>query len=267
MSKQYALESISRIQDVLARTPAGLIADIDGTIAPITSTPQEVRLSPSCRDSLSALASRLAIVAALSGREVVMAREIVAVDTMIYIGNHGLERWQDGKVVVVEDAQKYAGAVQGILERLHRDLDVPGLVIEDKGVTIGIHYRLASDHRQARDGILRFLGDIPATADLMITEGKLLVEVRPPVKIDKGTSLAQMVQENGLKGVICLGDDTTDVDAFRALHSLSSQGICRGLALGVLGQDTPPEVEQEADLLLRGVQEVEELLKMLSGIQ
>jgi trehalose-6-phosphatase len=70
--------------------------------------------------------------------------------------------------------------------------------------------------------------------------------------------------ENGLRGVICLGDDMTDVDAFRALHALSSEGRCVGLALGVLGQDSPPEVEQEADLLLRGVPEVEELLQRIA---
>ena len=264
MTKPYALQNLSQIQDVLAQTPAGLITDIDGTIAPIAPTPQQARVSPACRASLTTIASRVAIVAALSGREVVRAREIVAVDTMMYIGNHGLERWRDGRVEIAEDAQEYTVAIREIVQRLRQDPITHGLVIEDKGVTIGIHYRLAPDHRQARDSVLRFLGDIPATSGLMITEGKLLVEIRPPVRIDKGTSLKQVVQENGLKGVICLGDDTTDVDAFRALHSLSSQGGYRGLALGVLGKDTPSEVEQEADLLLRGVPEVEELLRIIS---
>jgi trehalose 6-phosphate phosphatase len=264
MTKPYALQSLPWIQDVLAQAPAGLITDIDGTIAPIAPTPQQAQVSPTCRASLAALASRVAVVAALSGREVVRAREIVAVDTMTYIGNHGLERWQDGRVEIADDAKEYTDAIRVTVERLRQDSITTGLIIEDKGVTIGIHYRLAPNHRQTRDAILRFLGDIPATSGLMITEGKLLVEIRPSVKIDKGTSLKQMVQENSLKGVICLGDDTTDVDAFRALHALSSQGICQGLAVGVLGKDTPPEVEQEADLVLRGVPEVEELLKILS---
>ena len=93
-----------------------------------------------------------------------------------------------------------------------------------------------------------------------------MVEVRPPVAVNKGTSLERLVAETGLNGVIYIGDDVTDVDAFRAIHSLLSWGRCRGLALGVVGADTPPEVEEEADFLLRGVPEVEELLRSIAGV-
>ena len=124
---------------------------------------------------------------------------------------------------------------------------------------------MTAEPREARDAILSCLHAIPEARGLLFTEGKLVVEVRPPVSLDKGTILKRLVTENNLRGVICMGDDVTDVDAFRALHSLSSQGTCRGLALGVVGQDTPPAVEQEADLLLRGVPEVEELLQRIAG--
>ena len=92
----------------------------------------------------------------------------------------------------------------------------------------------------------------------------MVVEIRPPVRVDKGTSLRQLVMEYGLKSVLYLGDDVTDVDAFKALHALTSEGLCVGLALGVLGQNTPLDIEQEADLLLGDVAEAEELLQRIA---
>lgn len=261
ISKPYALHQLPRIQEVLDQPTVGLITDIDGTIAAITPTPDETQVSPLCRSALTILASSMALVAALSGRDALKAREMLSIDGVVYVGNHGLDRWRDGKLEITEEAREYSAAIRGLVERLRRDLDVPGLVMEDKGVSASIHYRLSREPRRAREAILRLLGDASEAQGLLVTEGKLVVEVRPPVGVDKGTSLMQLVTEYGLKGVICLGDDVTDVDAFKSLHALSSQGRCLGLALGVLGQNTPPEIEQEADLLLRGVPEVEELLQ------
>jgi len=265
ITKPLALHHLPRIQEVLGQVPAGLLTDIDGTIAPIAPTPDEAQVSPLCRGALRTLASRLALVAAISGRDVLRARELVAIDDVVYVGNHGLERWQDGRREVAEEAKGYAAAIRQLVEELRHRLNVPGIVLEGKGVTASVHYRLTAEPREARDAIFRCLNDIPEARGLLLTEGRLVVEVRPPVGVDKGTSLERLVTENGLKGVVFMGDDVTDVAAFRALHSLSSQGRCLGLALGVLGPDTPSEVEQEADLLLRGVPEVEELLQRIVG--
>jgi trehalose 6-phosphate phosphatase len=206
----------------------------------------------------------MALVAVLTGRDSLKARDMLGIDGAVYVGNHGLERWQDGRLEVREEAREYAPAIRGLLERLRREPDVSGLVIEDKGVAASIHYRLSPEPRQARSAILDVLGRIPEAQDLSITEGKLVVEIRPPLGVDKGTSLRQLVLEYGLKSVLCLGDDVTDVDAFKELHALMSEGLCMGLALGVLGQNTPLDIEQEADLLLDGVAEAEELLRRIA---
>ena len=206
----------------------------------------------------------MALVAILTGRDSLRAKDMLGIDGVVYVGNHGLERWRDGKLQIREEALEYAPSIQGLVERLRRELDVSGLVIEDKGVSASIHYRLSREPLQARVAILDMLGHISEAQGLLITEGKLVVEIRPPVGVDKGTSLRQLVMEYGLKSVICLGDDVTDVDAFKALHALISEGLCVGLALGVLGQNTPPDIEQEADLLLGGVTEAEELLQRIA---
>ena len=223
-------------------------------------------MSSACRDALETLCSRMALVAAVSGRGALKARGMVGLEGMVYVGNHGLERWQDGGILIHEEARQYVPVVREVVEALGRGLDAPGLIVEDKGVTASVHYRLSSNPEETRAAILAFLDSAPAARGLLITEGKLVVEVRPPVAVNKGTSLERLVAETGLSGVIYIGDDVTDVDAFKAIHSISSRGRCRGLALGVVGVDTPPEVEQEADFLLRGVPEVEELLRSIAGV-
>ena len=266
ISKPYALHQLPRIREILEQAPAGLITDIDGTIAPITPTPDETLVSPRCRSALATLASRLAMVATISGRNALKAREMLAIDNVVYVGNHGLDRWRDGNLEITEEAKEYPAVIQRLVERLRQDLDTSELIIEAKGVSASVHYRQSREPLRAREAILRTIGSIPEAQGLLVTEGKLVVEVRPPVRVDKGTSLRKLVAEYGLKGVIFLGDDVSDVDAFRSLHALSTQGTFRGLALGVLGQDTPPEIEQEADLLLRGVPEVEELLQRMAEV-
>ena len=207
----------------------------------------------------------MALVAILTGRDSLKARDMIGIYGAVYIGNHGLERWQDGKLEIRVEAKEYVPVIRGLIEKLRRELDVSGLIVEDKGVSASIHYRLSPEPRRARVAILDILGHIPEAQELSITEGKLVVEVRPPVGVDKGTSLRQLVTEYGLKSVLCLGDDVTDVDAFKALHALTSEGLCVGLALGVLGRNTPSDTEQEADLLLGGVAEAEELLQRIAN--
>ncbi len=258
------MRHLAEIRAALSVEPAGLITDIDGTISPTAPTPEEAALSPVCRAALEALCSRLALVAAVSGRDALKAREMVGLDGMVYVGNHGLERWQDGGIRIADEARQYVPVVREVVEALRRGLDAPGLIVEDKGVTASVHYRLSPNPDEARETILSFLVGVPSASDLRITEGKMVVEIRPPVEINKGTSLERLVEEAGLRGVIYIGDDATDVDAFRSVHALSSAGRCRGLALGVVGAETPAEVEQEADFTLQGVPEVEELLRSLA---
>ena len=264
MATPHALQHLDRISAILAHSPSGLITDVDGTIAHITDSPEETTVSQRCRSALSILVSRLALVAVLTGRGARLARDMVDVDGAVYRGNHGMETWRDGRLEVRDDASEYAPAIHALAERLRSSPAAPGLLVEDKGVSASLHYRLSQEPERARALILEELARSPEANGMVITEGKLVVEVRPPVRVDKGTSLRELAQEHGLRSMICMGDDTTDVDAFVALHSLTAEGACDGLAIGVMGDDTPAAVEREADLLLRGVGEVELLLEWMA---
>jgi trehalose-phosphatase len=80
------------------------------------------------------------------------------------------------------------------------------------------------------------------------------------VEVNKGTALLMLMERHGLKGGIYLGDDISDVAAFSAIRSAR----LKGLALGVIGQETPHQVEKEADFTLNGVRDVERFLRWLA---
>lgn len=85
----------------------------------------------------------------------------------------------------------------------------------------------------------------------------------PPLEVSKGSVLKEIIENYHLKAAVYMGDDVSDIDAFDTIHSLSRGTIFRGLALGVIGEETPPEVAKRADLLLRGVSEVTAFLGWL----
>ena len=104
-----------------------------------------------------------------------------------------------------------------------------------------------------------------AGAGLRLTEGRLVLELRPPLGGHKGTAVAALVERFGLRGAVFLGDDVTDLDALRALRRLRRARGMATLGIGVWSQEGPPEIREAADLLLHGVAEVERLLRALAA--
>jgi trehalose 6-phosphate phosphatase len=88
-------------------------------------------------------------------------------------------------------------------------------------------------------------------------------ELRPPVDINKGTVLAQLVRQHALNAAVFLGDDTTDADALAVARRLRRDGTCYTVGIGVASAHTPPSVHENADLLLPDVQAVESFLDWL----
>jgi trehalose 6-phosphate phosphatase len=134
----------------------------------------------------------------------------------------------------------------------------PGVELENKGALLAVHYRLA-EGPGAREAILEALGRSQAAQRFRMQEGRMVVELRPPLRADKGTALEMLVSRLDVEGVICLGDDTTDVDMFAALRRLRAQGL-GGAAVAVTSQEAAPEVEQAADYAVQGPEGIEWLL-------
>lgn len=259
----YLFDHLDSVRQVLSLSPLGLITDVDGTISEIAPSPEEARVSPLCRHSLATLSQQLELVAAISGRPAQQAREMIGVEGMVYIGNHGLERWVKGATEFVAGVEEYRGKVAQALGELKDHLVIGGIAFEDKGLALAIHYRQCPDREGARRHILDQISTSALAREFRIMEGRMVVELRPPLEVNKGDAVLALVEGHRLRGGIYLGDDMTDIDAFVAIHNKKKEPSFKGLALGVVDEETPSLVEKEADFTLNGVGDVERFLNWL----
>jgi trehalose 6-phosphate phosphatase len=101
---------------------------------------------------------------------------------------------------------------------------------------------------------------------LRITVGRGVIEARPPIRADKGTATRRVIEEYGPQKALFMGDDTTDLDAFRELEKLREEGVLtETLRIGVESEEGPPEIASEADLVVEGTDGVEKVLRVLNG--
>ena len=259
----YLFDHFDSVRELLSLTPLGLFTDIDGTISEIAPSPPEARVSPECRESLAILAGHLAVVVAVSGRPAAEARAMVGIDDLVYIGNHGYERWVAGSVELIPGAEEYPAKVEAVLDRLSGLISIEGVIFENKGPTATIHYRRCRGREAALRSINKAVAELVGESGLRVSQGKMTVELRPPLEVSKWTAVRTLIAEHGLRGVIYLGDDVTDVDVFVALHH---GGLpFKGLGIGVVGEETVPDVRRQAGFTLNGVGDVELFLKQLAA--
>ena len=158
----------------------------------------------------------------------------------------------------------YTVLARSILDELERTIALPGIVFEDKGPLIAMHYRQAADPPAARQAILDAIAAAPMGRRFARHEGKMFVELRPPIpSVNKGAAVRHLVTDRALRSVLYLGDDVTDIDGFRALRQASG---FRGVSVVVASQETPREVLGVADYRVEGVAGAEWLLGEVAGV-
>jgi trehalose 6-phosphate phosphatase len=241
-----------------------VLTDIDGTLAPIVPTPDLSEVSEELKDSLRRLSERYLLVAAISGRKTQDASQLVELEDVVYFGNHGFEILRDGEVEVIPEALPYLENVEE-LERLAREELAPqGAFVEEKGITASVHYRNAPP--EVGERCVEFIEREGNRLGLRITVGRGVIEARPPIRADKGTAVRTLVEEYRPEKATFIGDDTTDLDAFRELVRLREEGKLREiLRVGVSSEEGPQEIETEADIVVDGVDGVGGVLKALLG--
>ncbi|HET7463707.1 MAG TPA: trehalose-phosphatase [Longimicrobium sp.] len=205
-----------------------LLLDFDGTLAPIVDRPELAAMPNETRRALERLMARPGVeVAVVSGRGLADVRERAAIPGIAYAGNHGMEIHGPG----IDRVHLEAAAARPLLERAAAELaaaiaPIPGAFVEDKELTLSVHFRLAPRDRldELNAIIHRVVDPIPG---VHVTHGKQVTEVRPDVDWNKGKAvlflLEQMDPPPGAP-VLYLGDDRTDEDAFRALREWSGAG-------------------------------------------
>ena len=254
-----------RLAALLDGPRAGLVTDIDGTISPIAALPEEARVLPKAIQALEALRRQLRVVGVVSGRRAAAARAMVGLDGLTYVGNHGYEVLTAEGPRLVPEASPWLPRLAHALQAVRRGLAHPdGVVIEDKVATGALHYRLAPEPDVARSELLQILGRDAVRDGLRIEEGRMVINVFPPLGISKGSAVTSLAREYGLERIVYFGDDVTDTHAFTALRVLREQQLANSLAIGVVGQDTPPSVRELADTTVPSAHAVADVLNRLS---
>lgn len=254
------LDNLPALKDVLSRRPFGLITDIDGTISPKSADPLHVTIPAANRDYLRMLSERLDLVAVISGRSATEVRQMVDGDRILCIGHYGMEWWQDGRPMLHSKAQPYLPAMRAVAGQLGPLESIEGVIVQDKGATISVHYRLSPQPQQTKERILTLLTSLPQIRHLRILPENTVIGIIPPVAIDKGTLVRDLIKQRGLCGGIYFGDDTADILGFNAIHEANAGDTFRGLDVAVTGADTVADVIAAADFTLDGVDETTQLL-------
>jgi trehalose 6-phosphate phosphatase len=257
-------DALARLREDPAH--AAILLDIDGTLCPIVELVSDARVPEETRQLVAQLAKRYGAVAAVSGRRASEARAMVSVGTISYLGSHGAELLRAGWThpVLDEEVAHWARRVQEFGREVYtRDLRRLRVRIEDKGAIIAFHWRGAPDEEAARAAI-DSIAVRAESAGLRTHWGRKVLEVRPPVRIDKGAAISSFLADEDVDTAMYVGDDRTDLDAFRALTALIKEGrLKHALRVGVRSDEGPDEIESESDFVVDGPSGVRDLLTML----
>ncbi|PZS07213.1 MAG: trehalose-phosphatase [Solirubrobacterales bacterium] len=264
MTAALLSEALAPLRSNPAR--AAILLDIDGTLSPIVEYASEAHVPERTRQLLIAVAKQYGVVACVSGRRASEARAMVSIGTISYLGSHGAELLRAGWTESVLDP-----AVEDWVDRIRQfaaEADTPDLRrlrvrIEDKGAIVAFHWRGAPDEDAARSTI-EAIAQRAQAGDLRPHWGRKVLEVRPPVRIDKGAGITAFLADAEVDVALYAGDDATDLDAFRALAELARDGkIKRAIRIGVSSEEGPAAIDEQADVLVAGTAGVQELLTML----
>ncbi len=257
------------LQSILAQHPLGLAFDIDGTLSPIASTPAGARLYPGVAPLLER-ARQHAHIAIMTGRSIDEGAAMLNIESLTYIGTHGLE-WSDGlpwthPVEVVSGALDYYEPGKYLLDLVEKRLpDLPGVIVQRKRIGGSIHYRLSPNPAETRQQLLSLLEQPAHQVHMSLSEGKRVVEVRVPLRIHKGQALRQFAQRFNLSAIVFAGDDRTDLDAVIEITRMRKAGLT-ALAIVVQHPDTLPELLEHADIVVQGVPGMVDLLREMVEI-
>ena len=255
-------ENIPLWKNLLQQPDFALVTDVDGTISPIVDIPNAAVVHPKIKPLLAELRAQLPVVAVISGRRAADVQERVDIPGLIYIGNHGLERITEDKVVIPKQVSAFQETLAAAAREVRPHL-LPGMTLEDKAITLTIHYRQAPPGTPIDQDFTPFIEQLARRSGLKLFHGRKIFELRPPIEIDKGTAFTSLLEENQAQAAIYLGDDTTDAAALNAARALRSAGKCQAYAIGVLSTNTPKAVKDNADYFADGVEDVAAFFSLL----
>src|SRR3979490_739153 len=232
-----------------------ILLDIDGTLLDLAPTPREVWVPPGLAKTLNRLLQRTSgAVALVSGRSLNDIDLIFAPDQFPAVGGHGAE------MRVEADSESVDAPAPPLDKELKRRLAAiaklsPGILLEDKGYSLALHYRLAPHAEKAIYAAVSLIrADLP-NAPIEVLPGKCVCEIKHS-GFNKATGVRELMTHEPFKGrrPIFIGDDVTDESVFSIMPELGGLAFSVGRrAQGVAGHfDEPRDVREWLARLLDG---------------
>jgi len=245
---------------------SAVLLDVDGVLAPIVQHADDAHMPETTRRPLIEVAKRYGVVACVSGRRASDARRIVSLGSIAYLGSHGSEVLMPGSIApeVDRELQAWSRRVQKFAyDAFSEELRRLRVRLEDKEAIAALHWRGVPDEEGAQAAVEE-LARAAEAAGYVTHWGRKVLEIRPPVRIDKGAGIVNLLKDTDLVAAIYVGDDRTDLDAFRGLGELKDRGrLGTAIRVGVRSDEGPSELAEEADLMVEGTDGVRELLRAL----
>jgi trehalose 6-phosphate phosphatase len=245
---------------------SAVLLDIDGTLAPIVRHAADAHVPEATRAVLIDISRRYRVVGCVSGRRATTARQIVAIGTIAYIGNHGGELLRPRATAPEVDPEvaEWTARVREFVTRVYTSREQRLRVrSEDKDAIAAFHWRGAPDEDAAAEAVQE-IARRAQEEGFVVHWGRKVLEVRPPVVLDKGLGIAALLRGVPVTAGLYVGDDTTDLDAFRGLRSMVQAGTLEhAVCVAVSSDEAPPELAQEADVIVDGTDGVRGLLEAL----
>jgi trehalose 6-phosphate phosphatase len=201
---EAALAAVLQLQPLMA-------FDFDGTLAPIVARPDDARISVAVAQRLKALSARLPV-AIVTGRSVADVRGRLGFEPQFIVGNHGAE--EDGAGALRNRLAEPLDGLRALLQAHQDALQASGVVVEDKGLSLALHYRLSRDRAGAQRLIANLL--TPAPQGLRFFSGKMVVNAVAADAPDKADAVQSLVARTGAAAAFFAGDDVNDEPVFEA---------------------------------------------------
>ncbi|MFN0147576.1 MAG: trehalose-phosphatase [Dehalococcoidia bacterium] len=241
-----------------ARGPLMIATDLDGTLAPIVPNAADARVPAATLAVLDRLAP-VARVAVITGRDLNTARRLVPCEGVIVVGSHGLEASFENDLLPGVDRLALGAALELVEQRVISAIPSAYLHVERKAISTAFHFRQTPElEHQLRHELV----DLPA--GLRIREGRMVLEVLPDARGGKDLALAALMKQYKARALLVMGDDATDAGMFRTALTLAPEGVHVLLAGVSGGSETPPEIAELSDVLLRSTDEALEALETIA---
>lgn len=235
-----------------------LVLDFDGTISHVVDRPDDAVAIEGVIDAIIELTKRLRV-GFITGRPVewLVARLSPAAENGVeFIGLHGHERLRDGVVVPHRDAAPW----RDVIDEVHTHVIAvapEGVVVEPKGLGLAIHWRMAP---QNEEWIRTFTTQAAAETGLVAHNTRFAIELRPPVDLDKGHAMHELINEHHPAAVAFFGDDMVDLPAIIAMRV---HDTIKTAAVYVHSDEGPQQMLDAADVVLHSPAEAVALLLAL----